>query len=212
MQKWPPAGYGSDKMAIVIENILCFIQSARDSLSSAEIQNTVEKFYKQKDIQKSKQVILDAVQEKPVKRRDVNKDIQDILEAFASADSKQVNLPTYAAVGLDAMPPASGYELIQDSLNAMSDEISSLKSEINNLKAQKPQAISEEIQKSLITLRGQMTSEFQKHFLELKKLIGSQTLQQSYQLSTDEANNSTKSQARLLTICAMASCKGFAHR
>ena len=150
-------------MAIVIENILCLIQSARDSLSSAEIQNTVEKFYKQKDIQKSKQVILEAVQEKPVKRRDVNKDIQDILEAFASADSKQVNLPTYVAVDLDAMPPASGYELIQDSLNAMSDEISSLKSEINKLKAQKPQVISEEIQKSLITLRGQMTTEFQKH-------------------------------------------------
>ena len=159
----------SDKMPIEINNILCFIQSARDTDTRNEILGSVENFYKSKDIQKSKNVIFDAIQVKPVSRREVSKDIDDILEAFDKAESQNLSLPIYAAVGRNALPPANGYEFLKDILDNVKEELVKLKSEIATLKSQKPEGIQQEIKNSMADMKRKLNLEFLTQFEEFKK-------------------------------------------
>ena len=152
----------------MINNILSYIQSARDSNTGIETINTVENFYKSKEIQKSKTVIYETIGEAPKGRRDTRNDIQDILNAFDSANEKQIPLPTYAAVGKDALPPANGYEFLKDALDNVSVEISSLKSEISKLKSQKKEELRDEVMSSISELIQEMKQEFINEIANLK--------------------------------------------
>ena len=155
-------------MTVVMNNILSYIQSARDSNTVIEIINTVENFYKSKEIQKSKTVIYETIGEAPKGRRDTRNDIQDILNAFDSANEKQIPLPTYAAVGKDALPPANGYEFLKDVLDNVSLEITSLKTEITKLKSQKKEEFRDEVMSSISDLIQQMKQEFINEIVNLR--------------------------------------------
>ena len=134
---------------VQINNVLSYIQSSRDSLTKADISNAVEKFYKLDDISKSKDIIYDAIDKRPLQRRGAGRcvsEIQDILEAFDYADaSTTIKLPMYAAFGKNALPPSSGYEYLKDALDLISNEITNMKSEIAQIKAQKSNEVNSHI-------------------------------------------------------------------
>ena len=155
-------------MSVVINNILTYIQSARDSDTVTDIQHTVENFYKSKDIQKAKQELFDTIQEKATFRHQVKKDIQDILDAFDTANAKQLLLPTYAAIGKNALPPSNGYEFLKETMDNVSEDISRMKSEIASLKSEKRDSFHDEFLKSIAEFKEQMKQEFSKQIAQLR--------------------------------------------
>ena len=188
------------RMSVVINNILSYIQSARDSDTATDILNTVEKFYKSKDIQKAKNVIFDAIQERAIFRHQVQMDIQDILDAFDTANAKQLQLPTYAAVGKAALPPANGYEFLKDTMDDVAEELSKMKREIATLKAQKQDTFRDEILKSIADFKKQMQEEFVTQIANLKNEFA--TMRNAKQPALDTHLNSTQATTTYADIIA----------
>ena len=159
---------------VIINNVLSFIQSSRDSLTRVEILNKAGGFYKADDVTKAKEIIYAVVQKEPPKRRVPNKltaDIQDIQNVFDEANSSQVEIPTYAAFGMNCLPPSSGYEHIKDALDSMSEEISKLKTELTEVKSQKSDHVSQHINKAISELKKQVNNDLKTSLDGLKKEI-----------------------------------------
>ena len=150
------------------------MQSSRDSLTRVEILNKAGGFYKADDVTKAKEIIYAVVQKEPPKRRGPNKltaDIQDIQNVFDEANSSQVEIPTYAAFGMNCLPPSSGYEHIKDALDSMSEEISKLKTELTEVKSQKSDHVSQHINKAILELKKQVNNDLKTSLDGLKKEI-----------------------------------------
>ena len=161
---------------VLINNVLSYIQSARDSSTKADLLNTVEKFYKLDEIVKSKEIIFDAIKKRPTQRRNPGRcasEIQDILEAFDTADATSVKLPTYAAYGKDALPPSNGYEFIMDAVNALAEEVTTLKSELVAVKADNNKADSSNIASLFKELERKLTKDLQSTVDQLRRDVSS---------------------------------------
>ena len=88
-------------------------------------------------------------------------------------------MPVYAAYGKDALPPPTGYELIKDALNVLTDDIANLKSEIVILKAQKSENIQEDIQKSITDMKRVLTLQLETKFAEFQRELNSASISQN---------------------------------
>ena len=121
---------------VMKDNILCYISSARHSISREQIIKNTCAFYEQKDILKSKRDLFELCKEHPIKRNSCQShpnpiiaDIADIYDLFGKVDEKNIGIPEFLASSYSAFPP-SNFESIADILCSVRDETTALRMEI----------------------------------------------------------------------------------
>ena len=120
---------------LVLNNVLCFISSARASAPANDIISKAHAFYESAQIITAKDLIFRLINENVVRRKSDDKyirELKDILDAFNKAEEKSISLPTFVAMGAAALPPSSGFEVIVDIINDLKKEISDLKNKITS--------------------------------------------------------------------------------
>ena len=149
----------------MINNILSYVQCARQSGSTTEVIQAASYFYEYEEICKAKEIINLVVGEpvkqcrKPTIRAKSAAELEDILNAFSIAEQKEIVLPTYTAYGVKALPPADGFQFFKDTLDVMMEEIRELKKEVESLKKQRETEDSNIVLKSLNDLKISLTKD-----------------------------------------------------
>ena len=152
---------------LVINNILSYIQCARQTDTAAEVTQSAAYFYEYEEICKAKAAINQEIGEKVVQRRQPTvrgkciAELEDILNAFCIAEQKGISLPTYTAHGLNALPPANGYQFFKNALDVMMDEIKTLRNEVESLKSQREGEDSGMVLKTLNDMKTSLKADIQ---------------------------------------------------
>lgn len=121
----------------VVNGVLCYISTARDSYNEQALLSICQGFYSLELIDEAKKVLYEITGE-PIKQRrgpgKIKADLSDIIAEFKSADEKNFELPIFVSDNFRSMPPASGFEVIADHIITLMDEMGKLKEEIGSLK------------------------------------------------------------------------------
>ena len=120
-----------------INDLLCFISSSSETKTQQAILNDCVSYYNEDQIREAKEVIHNCLNIKPKWRRSAEKnrdDCKDIIEIICNYAPSNDKLPTFVTNNHKAFPPSFGYELLQNSVANMCEQITSLKEEINTLK------------------------------------------------------------------------------
>ena len=127
----------SCKNELVIDNVLCYISTARDCMKAEDITRVCSAFFNSDDIIGAKDRLCDIIGEKGKRRRNENRllhELQDILNLLEKCDGGEVLLPKFVADSYNALPPSSGFEIIASHIISLMDEISSVKTDVAALK------------------------------------------------------------------------------
>ena len=154
----------SSEANLVINNILCYIYTARDSMKKDDIIRACLAFYKQDDIVKGKELLYGFVGEKPKHRRGEDKllnEMHDLMSVFDRCDVKNVKLPKIVTDSYNGMPPSSGFETVAHHIVTLIDEILSLKHEVEALKESRHaenvlQQTNNLIQEDILPIKGEL--------------------------------------------------------
>ena len=128
---------GGCKKELMINNVLCYISTARDCMKADDIVRVCLGFFKSEDIVGAKDLLCDIAGEKGKRRRNENRllhELQDILNLLERCDDGDVMLPKFVADSYNALPPTSGFEIIASQIVSLMEEISSLRTEVAALK------------------------------------------------------------------------------
>lgn len=123
----------TDTSSPVVNNLLCFISTARRTKTNDYIIQSCLPFYDNLKIREAKEILCSFSNERAVNRRGDNatiKDYQDILELFSKYEENNIDVPEFLSNSFDGMPPCSGYEVIGSTLISLMNEIINLKEEI----------------------------------------------------------------------------------
>ena len=126
-----------DTSNIVINNLLCYISTARHAISKEQIISCCWSFYDLNIVKEAKEILFAANNDKPVRRRGdvaLKHELEDIYDKFVKYDECNIPLPKFVADNYSAMPPTSGYELIGSTIVNLINEIAALKEEIKEVK------------------------------------------------------------------------------
>ena len=129
----------SDIKNAVINGVLCYLSSARHTLTDQAMCTICLSFYNNDKISEAKELLFKIGNETTVKRRGEAKakaDLMDIINLLRKLDENSANVPKFLADNFCSMPPASGFETIAEHIINLTMEISTLKNEIQNLKDQ----------------------------------------------------------------------------
>ena len=119
----------------VFNDILCYTISTIESKSNSAILNECVAFYGEEDIKKTKEEICSILKIGPIwqrgdtRKRDNVKDVLDIIEKCDIGE-----LPTFITKSHLAFSPTFGYELIQNTIVSMVEQIANLKEELASLR------------------------------------------------------------------------------
>lgn len=122
-------------MSYIFNDILCYITSSIESKSYLEITNECVAYYNEEDIKKAKEEICSIAKVSPIWRRGPSRkidNIKDICDIFDKYDRNE--LPTFVTKSHLAFPPCFGYEIIQNSIVSMAEQIADLKEELTTLR------------------------------------------------------------------------------
>ena len=153
-----------DGRNIVIDNILCYLSTSRDSMKKDDIIRTCLAFYKLDDIVKSKEVLFSFIGEKPKHRRGEDRlvnEVQDIMFVFERCEIENVKLPKFVSDSYNGLPPTSGFEVVAHHIISLIDEISSLRKEVVALKEARLadnilQQNNDILQEDVLTIKGEL--------------------------------------------------------
>ena len=84
----------TDDVKLIVNNILCYISTARLSMRVDDIVKSCFAFYHIDDIVKGKDLFYDIVGERPIRRRNENNilhELQDITDLFNKCDEENNN-------------------------------------------------------------------------------------------------------------------------
>ena len=118
-----------------LNNVLAYIQAARDTLSKVELEGICTSFYDANDITTAKEVICSTANITATTRKGANKttsELRDIFTAFEQCDE----MPTFVSHGLNAAPP-TGYAAMVGPINQLRDELQRLNNEVTALRNEK---------------------------------------------------------------------------
>ena len=125
----------------VVNDILCYITTSRDSLTQEDIISSAVAFYDGSAIKIAKELIFQICKERLTTRKPCGshpnpsvKDMEDILELLEKMENKRFLLPNFLARGHLSLPPASGFAPIAMILGSLRDEISALRLEVSELR------------------------------------------------------------------------------
>ena len=149
---------------IIIDNVLCYVSTARHTLKNDDILQTCLAFYKEEEIIKAKDLLCDIVGEKSKRRRNENRvlnELKDIMEMLCKSDEKNVSLPKFVVEKYDGLPPTSGFEVVANSVNGLLKEVENLRNEINLLKISRieEEAVKQDhvhFKEDIITIKGEL--------------------------------------------------------
>ena len=120
-----------------VNNILCYISTARHAKTDEQILQYCLPFYDLNDIREAKDILCKLSNERNTKRRGDNSkttEISDILDLFRKYDDTNISIPKYVADSFNAMPPTAGYDLLSPLLVSLIEEIQNLKEDMKNFK------------------------------------------------------------------------------
>ena len=120
-----------------VNNILCFISTARHTKTDKQILKYCLSFYEINEIREAETLLFNYGKERSVRRRSDNSgksEIMDILDQFRTLEETHVAIPTFVADSFDAMPPTAENKSTNPLLSSLVDEIKILKDEIMSIK------------------------------------------------------------------------------
>ena len=126
---------------LLLDNILCYLSSARNSLTFDRIISNAMAFYKIEMIVKSKKTLAEILGVEYQERRSSKNTsapqahLEDIMSMLddASGNTNSV-LPTFVANGYDSMPPSAGFEAVASVMCDLRDEVSAMRLQYDELK------------------------------------------------------------------------------
>lgn len=121
----------------VINDVLCYISTARSSVPEEVIILTVRSFYDFDKIKKAKDFLCKVCGVKTNRRRNDDKittEIGDILKLFEDACVGDKEIPKFVAEGYTSMPPSSGFEIVSEHILSLTNEIEQLKLELKQFR------------------------------------------------------------------------------
>ena len=122
----------------IVNGVLCYISTARHTLSEQTIVNVCQGFYSLESIREAKELIYTFTDDNFVSRRGdgkVKADLIDILSVVLKLDDGKKDIPKYLADTYKSMPPFSGFEVLAEYMISLMSEVASLKEEIVGLKS-----------------------------------------------------------------------------
>ena len=122
---------------LVINDILCYISTARNSKTDDSIIQCCLPFYSISRIKEAKALLFKYTSDRPKSRRGDNlqkNEITDILDLFRKCEETNTDLPKFVSESYDSMPPTSGFELIGNTIVSLIEEIQTLRDEIKIIK------------------------------------------------------------------------------
>ena len=127
---------------IILDDVLCFISSARNSISSNQITANAVAFFKSDLILKSKDRICSLAGYRNITRKQCSShpnpstaDLEDILSMFEKIVSSAGSaLPKFVCSGYQAIPPISASEAWTSVICSVRDEITALREQVVELR------------------------------------------------------------------------------
>ena len=120
----------------LIDNVLCFISTSRDSLSNEEIIASTVAFYNGEAIKKAKETIFRLCNEKIIQRRQGDKNpnpsvpnVRDILLLFADREAEDFEFPTFLCNSFNGLPPV-GFASVAETICNLRDEVAAFRVEL----------------------------------------------------------------------------------
>lgn len=98
-----------------VDNLLCYVTTARHSMKTDEIVRICVTFYKETDILKSKEYLCQLVDERNIRRRNEDRlvnEMRDIMDIITRCDDKDIILPKFVADSYDGLPPHRALSLL----------------------------------------------------------------------------------------------------
>ena len=127
--------------SMVIDNVLCYIFSARGSLNNSQIVSNAGAFYSPDIIWHSKETLFGYTSTTPIRRKrcadhknPAITNLEDILEYIDAKDSEEFKFPKFVASGYDSMPPSFGFENLASILCELRDEVSANRHQMSEIK------------------------------------------------------------------------------
>ena len=115
----------------ILNDVLCFLTTSRDSLTSDDACIIAVAFYKPDDIVQAKETLFTICKEKLIRRKACQQhpnpniaDIQDILNLLTKKDDGRSILPKFVAESYQSLPPAAGFISFARAFNRLRDEMS----------------------------------------------------------------------------------------
>ena len=121
----------------VVNNVLCYLSSARHSYSENSITSICQSFYNADKIYEAKEILFDISKDPVINRRGEGKvkaTVLDIVSLLRKIDDNSIPCPKFVCDGYDGMPPSSGFEIIAEHMADLITEISKLRNEVDVLK------------------------------------------------------------------------------
>ena len=135
--------------------VLCYISTARNSLTKDNIIVNVVAFYSSDVIFSAKEEICGICNERPIKRKATAEfpnpsvsNVRDILLLFDQVEGKFA-LPTFVATHYNSLPP-SNFDSLAPVLCSLRDEITSLREEVSQLRKNNQELSSSHVENSCI--------------------------------------------------------------
>ena len=125
----------------VVNDLLCFVSTARNTFTADNIVLNVVGFYKDEDIKKAKATLYQICRETPVNRKQCasqpNPSVshtKDIIQLFEKAEREETDLPKFLASGFMSLPPSTGFESFASVVCSLRDEITALRLEVTEVR------------------------------------------------------------------------------
>ena len=120
-------------------SVLCYITSARNSLSRDKIILNAVGFYSSESIYSAKEEIFGICKEHSIRRKATNEypnpsvpNVRDILQLLDKVEGK-VSLPSFVANDYNSLPP-NNIDSLLSVLCSLRDEVSALRDEVSQLR------------------------------------------------------------------------------
>jgi hypothetical protein len=113
----------------VINNILCYISTARHTVPTDDIVSIAYSYYDHSKITSAKSVLYELTGNHATKRRSEDKikvEIRDMLDLFDKLDRDKVAIPKFLADSYDGLPPATGFSVASRNIATLLDQVEQL--------------------------------------------------------------------------------------
>ena len=125
----------------VQDDILCFITTARESLSKERVVQNAAAFYSKEAIKKSKDALFELRKEVPP-RRNASKtqpnpaiaNLEDIFQLLEKIEEAGDSLPKFVAINFMSFPPSVGFETLAPIMCSLRDEVMALRTEVSEVR------------------------------------------------------------------------------
>ena len=132
--------YDTELKDTTLNDVLCYVSTARNTLSKDQILVRACAFYKPEVVKKAKSIICFIAKEKNVVRKSCDAhpnptfaDIGDIYECLVKIENEGINCPKFVGGGFDSFPPNVA-EVLSPVLCSLRDEICALRTEVAEVK------------------------------------------------------------------------------